>query len=76
MAIDWSKCDLVEIDPEKVSGQPVLKGTRMPVNTIVDNYEYGLSVTEISEQFGVDEGTVREVLIFAERQHGLARPVR
>lgn len=74
MAIDWSKCDLVEIVPGKVSGQPVLKGTRMPVNTIVDNYEGGLSVAEISRQFDVDEGTIREVLIFAERQHGLARP--
>jgi len=75
MAIDWSKCDLVEIVPGKVSGEPLLKGTRMPVNTIVDNYEYGLSVAEISEQFDIDESTVREVLIFAERQHGLARPI-
>lgn len=75
MGIDWSKCELVEIDPEKVSGQPVLKGTRMPVNTIVDNYEYGLSVAEIAEQFDIDQSTVREVLIFAERQQGLARPI-
>jgi uncharacterized protein (DUF433 family) len=37
--LDWSKCSLVEIDPLRVSGRPVLKGTRMPVEDIIANYE-------------------------------------
>jgi uncharacterized protein (DUF433 family) len=74
--LDWSDCSLVEVDPLRVSGRPVLKGTRMPVDDIIANYEYGTTVSDISEQFGIDPGTVRELLIYAERHHALARPVR
>ncbi|HYW38819.1 MAG TPA: DUF433 domain-containing protein [Terriglobales bacterium] len=31
------------------SGAPVLHGTRMPANAIVDNFDYGMSVSEIAE---------------------------
>lgn len=47
--IDWSECSLVEVNPEVQSGAPVLRGTRMPVNAIVDNFDYGVSVAEIAE---------------------------
>ncbi|MBZ5521120.1 MAG: DUF433 domain-containing protein [Acidobacteriia bacterium] len=76
MAIDWSKCALVEIDPLRVSGRPVLKGTRMPVDDIIANYEYGVSVGEISEQFRIKPEIISELLSYAERHHELARPVR
>lgn len=75
-ALDWSECSLVESDPARVSGRPVLKGTRMPAEDIVANYEHGVTVKEISEQFGLDAGTVRELLSYAERHHALARPIR
>jgi uncharacterized protein (DUF433 family) len=75
-AFDWTECALVETDPTRVNGRPVLKGTRMPVEDILANYEYGVSVAEISEQFGIDPGIVRDLLSYAERHHGLARPVR
>ncbi len=48
--IDWSECPLVEVKPGVQSGAPVLRGTRMPVNAIVDNFDYGVSVAEIAEQ--------------------------
>src|ERR1035438_5090613 len=48
--IDWALCPLVEVNPSVLSGSPVLRGTRMPVNAIVDNFDYGVSVAEISEQ--------------------------
>lgn len=37
--IDWSDCPLVEIIPGKVSGAPLLKGTRLPVEAITGNYD-------------------------------------
>jgi Protein of unknown function (DUF433) len=37
--IDWSECPLVEIKPGVQSGAPVLRGTRMPVSAIVDNFD-------------------------------------
>ena len=37
--MDWAGCELVEVIPGKVSGAPLLVGTRIPVAAIVDNYE-------------------------------------
>ena len=36
---DWLGCSLIEIDPERVSGAPVFKNTRLPVETITDNVD-------------------------------------
>ncbi len=74
-SLDWSKCALVEIDPLRVSGRPVIKGTRMPVEDIIANYEYGVSVDEISEQFQIPAQIITELLSYVERHHALARPV-
>jgi uncharacterized protein (DUF433 family) len=60
--IDWSQCPAVERIPGKVSGAWVLKGTRMPVQTIFENLEAGLSVREITEVFDVTEQEVNAVL--------------
>ncbi len=73
--LDWSECPLVEIDPLRVSGRPVVKGTRMPAEDIIANYEYGVSVKEISEQFHISPEVIKELLNYVERHHALARPV-
>jgi uncharacterized protein (DUF433 family) len=73
--IDWSNCSLVEIDPLRVSGRPVLKGTRMPVEDIIANYEYGVSISEISNQFQIPATIIKELLSYVERCHALTRPV-
>jgi uncharacterized protein (DUF433 family) len=72
--IDWSECSLVEVDPRVLGGAPVLSGTRMPANAIVDNFDYGSSVTEISEQFELPEETVQAVLAYA-KSHRVAHRV-
>jgi uncharacterized protein (DUF433 family) len=72
--IDWSQCPLVEVNPRVQSGAPVLRGTRMPVSAIVDNFEYGLSVAEISEQFGVPPDRIQAILAYA-KSHRVAHPV-
>jgi len=63
--IDWTGCDLVEVNPRKVSGVPILKGTRVQADTIVENYESGSPVEEISENFSIPEATIRALLAFA-----------
>jgi uncharacterized protein (DUF433 family) len=63
--VDWTDCPLVEVIPGKVSGVPLLKGTRLPADTILENYEGGSPVEEIAENFDVPEKTVREILTFA-----------
>jgi uncharacterized protein (DUF433 family) len=72
--IDWSQCPLVEVNPGVQSGTPVLRGTRMPVNAIVDNFDYGVSVAEISEQFEVPLDRVQAILAYA-KSHCVAHPV-
>ena len=37
--MDWKDCDLVEVVLGKVSGAPVLVGTRIPVEAITGNYD-------------------------------------
>jgi uncharacterized protein (DUF433 family) len=63
--IDWSECPLVEVKPGVQSGAPVLRGTRMPVDAIVDNFDYGVSVTEIAEQFEVPPDRIKAILAYA-----------
>lgn len=72
--IDWAECPLVEIKPEVQSGAPVLLGTRMPVSAIVDNFDYGLSVSEIAEQFEISSERVEAIVTYAQ-SHRLAHPV-
>ena len=38
-ALDWSQCPAVESIPGKVSGAWVLRGTRMPVSVIFENWK-------------------------------------
>jgi len=64
-SIDWSQCPAVESIPGKVSGAWVFKGTRMPVQTVFDNLEAGMSVDEITEVFDVTPEEVKAVLHFA-----------
>jgi uncharacterized protein (DUF433 family) len=64
-SLDWSQCPAVESIPGKVSGAWVLKGTRMPVSTIFENIEAGMSVHEITEVFDVTEEEVKAVVHFA-----------
>ena len=73
--IDWSQCPLVEVNPKVQSGVPVLRGTRMPVSGIVDNFDYGVSAAEIAEQFEVPQDRVQAILTYA-ASHRVANPVR
>jgi uncharacterized protein (DUF433 family) len=58
----------------KVSGAWVFRGTRLPVVTIFENLEDGLSIEEIMEQFDVTREQVTAVLDFAARS--LEAPIR
>ena len=55
----------VEVTPRVQSGAPALRGTRMPVDAIVDNFDYGLSVAEIAEQFELPPDRIEAILTYA-----------
>ena len=63
--LDWSQCPSVESIPGKVSGAWVFKNTRLPVATVFDNLEAGLTVDEVMEEFAVTREQINAVLHFA-----------
>jgi uncharacterized protein (DUF433 family) len=63
--MEWSDCPLVEINPQKQGGAPLVKGTRAPVSAVLNNHASGSSDQEIAENFGIPADTVRAILAFA-----------
>ena len=41
----------VTIDPEIVSGTPVFRGTRVPIDALINNLEDGLTLDEFLDNF-------------------------
>lgn len=64
-SLDWSQCPAVESVPGRVSGAWVLRDTRMPVSVIFENLEYGATLDEIVENYGITLEQIRAVLEFA-----------
>jgi uncharacterized protein (DUF433 family) len=51
LEIDWMACELIESVPGKVSGRPVVRGTRIFPDAIAGSYELGDSIEEIHEGY-------------------------
>ncbi len=51
LAVDWMACELIEQVPGKVSGRPVVRGTRILPDAILHSYELGDSVEDIQEGY-------------------------
>jgi len=49
--IDWMACELIESVPGKVSGRPVVRGTRIMPDAIVGSYDLGETIEELQEGF-------------------------
>lgn len=43
--------DYINIDPEILSGNPVFRGTRVPIQSLFDHLEKGVSMDEFLEDF-------------------------
>ncbi len=41
----------ITVDPEVVSGAPVFRGTRVPVDALIENLEAGLTLDEFLDNF-------------------------
>jgi len=72
--MDWTGCDLVERVPGKVSGQPVVKGTRILADQIVEDAELGSPVEEIAENYpSLSIEKIKKLLAFAHSHQALPR---
>jgi uncharacterized protein (DUF433 family) len=69
--IDWTDCELVERIPGKVSGRPLVRGTRILADTIVQDAELGSPLEEIQENYPDLPLTVLQRLVsFAQSRPG------
>jgi uncharacterized protein (DUF433 family) len=67
--MDWTGCELVERIPGKVSGQPIVRGTRILADTIVAYADRGASTEEILEDYpGLTAEIIRSILSFVQSQ--------
>jgi uncharacterized protein (DUF433 family) len=70
-------CSVIRRDPLKLHGAPNVNGLRIAPDTIVGNFEAGLDIAEINDQFpGVPVEDIRTVLTYAAEHGYLSRPVR
>jgi uncharacterized protein (DUF433 family) len=64
--VDWSDCPLVERNPLKLSGVPIVVHTRVQADSIVDNYDSGSPVEEIAYNFSIAEDVIEKLLAYAD----------
>ena len=50
-SIDWTACELIEQIPGKVSGRPIVRGTRIMPEGIVNSFDMGDSIDDIHEDW-------------------------
>ena len=72
--LDWSSCSTVERDPQRVSGEWVFRGTRVPVSALFENLEDGAQTAQFLKWFpGVTDQQVRAVLDHAAKSLGASQ---
>ncbi len=73
--IDWMACELIEQIPGKVSGQPIVRGTRILPDPIVNSYDLGDSIEEIQEGFpALSIAQIKRLIDFAHDRRANSQP--
>jgi uncharacterized protein (DUF433 family) len=71
--IDWTACELIERVPGKVSGRPVVRGTRILPDAIVGSYDLGETIDELHEGFpALSIEQIQRLIEFAHAQRSQA----
>ncbi len=69
--IDWMGCELIESVPGKVSGRPIVRGTRILPDAIVGSYDLGETIDELREGFpALTLPQIQRLIEFAHSQRG------
>ncbi len=73
--IDWAECELIERVPGKVSGRPVVRGTRIMPEAIVGSYDLGETIEELRAGFPtLSVNQIRRLIEFAHTQREQQKP--
>ena len=60
----------IVVDEQIRSGRPVIKGTRVPVDTLLGQLAAGLPIEEVAEEYGVTRDDILAALAYAARTLG------
>jgi len=71
-AMDWSGCELVEIVPGKVSGVPLVRGTRVPADQVIESLDDGESVDEIAYNYDLNAADILRLLEYRNHRRAVA----
>ncbi|RRA50485.1 DUF433 domain-containing protein [Acidipila sp. EB88] len=63
--MDWTACSSVEQVPGKMGGVPVLAGTRVQVDSVLENFASGETIEQIAYNFDLDPVVIGAVISFA-----------
>ncbi|HEY3740753.1 MAG TPA: DUF433 domain-containing protein [Bryobacteraceae bacterium] len=67
--VDWTACELVEQIPGKVSGRPIVRGTRIMPDGIVNSFDMGNSLADIHEDWpSLSLAQIKRLIEFAHTQ--------
>ena len=72
--MDWSGCELVEVVPGKISGVPLIKGTRMPVDQVIESLDEGETVEEIAYNHDLNPADILRVKHFRDSHEPALHP--
>jgi len=73
LQIDWTACELIEQVPGKVSGRPVVRGTRILPDAIVGSFDLGETIEELHEGFPtLTVAQIKRLIEFAHSQRDQA----
>lgn len=62
----------ITVDPRIMIGKPIIKGTRLPVEIIVEKVAYGASFREILEDYPfLTENDIKAALLYSARRLSL-----
>ena len=62
----------IERNPDIMMGKPVVRGTRLPVDIIVEKLAYGLSFQDIIREYPfISEEDIRAALLYAAKSVGM-----
>ena len=60
----------IVVDPRVMAGKPVIRGTRITVDMILELLASGMKPEEIAEDYGISLEDVRAALLYAARVLG------
>ena len=59
--------DRITVDPKVMAGKPVIRGTRITVDLILELLAHGVKAGEIAEDYSISLEDVRAAILYAAR---------